>query len=59
MVPLKYLSSIWRTLEMPLVNCEINVILIWSANCVIVSTDEANHRATFAISGTKLYQLFQ
>ena len=59
MVPLKYLSSIWRTLEMPLVNCEINLILIWSANCVIVSTDEANHGATFAISGTKLYQLFQ
>ena len=29
-VPLKYLSNFWRTLEMPLVNCEINLILVWS-----------------------------
>ena len=35
MVPLKYLSSFWRTLEIPLINCEINFILIWCANCVI------------------------
>ena len=27
MVPLKYLSSFWRTLEMPLINCEINLLL--------------------------------
>ena len=31
MVPLKYLSNFWRTLEMPLINCEINLILTWSA----------------------------
>ena len=36
MVPLKYLNNFWRFLEMPLINCEINLILIWSANCVIV-----------------------
>ena len=30
MVPLKYLSNFWRTLEMPLVNCEIELILSWS-----------------------------
>ena len=36
MVPLKYLSNFWRTLEMPLINCEVNLILIWSANCVIM-----------------------
>ena len=35
MVPLKYLSSFWRTLEIPLINCEINFILLWCANCVI------------------------
>ena len=28
-VPLKYLSNFWRTLEMPLINCEINLILTW------------------------------
>ena len=27
MVPLKYLSKFWRTLEMPLTNCEIELIL--------------------------------
>ena len=27
MVPVKYLSNFWRTLEMPLINCEINLIL--------------------------------
>ena len=40
---------------MPLINCEINVILIWSANCVIGSTDAANQGATFAITEKKLY----
>ena len=29
-VPLKYLSNFWRTLEMPLINCEVNLILTWS-----------------------------
>ena len=29
-VPLKYLSNFWRTLNMPLINCEINLILTWS-----------------------------
>ena len=33
MVPLKYLCNIWRTLEMPLINCEVSLILTWSANC--------------------------
>ena len=34
-VPLSYLSVFWRSLELPLINCEINLILTWSANCVI------------------------
>ena len=55
MVPLKYLSNFWRTLEMPLINCEINLILTWSANCVIVYIDVANQNATFKITDTKLY----
>ena len=55
MVPLKYLSNFWRTLEIPLINCEINLILTWSTNCLIVSTNVANQNATFAITDTKLY----
>ena len=29
MVPLKYLSNFWRTLEMLLINCEVKLILTW------------------------------
>ena len=32
-VPLKYLSIFWRTLNMPFNNCETNLILTWSENC--------------------------
>ena len=55
MVPLKYLSNFWRTLEMPLINCEVNLILTWSSTCVLVATDVANQNATFEITNTKLY----
>ena len=55
MVPLKYLSNFWRSLEMPLINCEVNLILTWSSTCVIASAIIANQAATFAITGTKLY----
>ena len=37
-VPLKYLRNFWRTLEMPLINCEVNLILTWSSTCVLIST---------------------
>ena len=40
---------------MPLIDCEVNLILTWSENCVIVSTDVANQNSTFAITDTKLY----
>ena len=35
MMPLKYLSNFWRSLEMPSINCEINLILTWSDKCVL------------------------
>ena len=54
-VPLKYLSNFWRTLEMPLINCEVNLILTWSSTCVLVATAIQNRNATFAITDTKLY----
>ena len=55
MVPLKYLSNFWRTLEMPLINCEIELILDWSANCAIIYTDLNNQVPTFTITETNLY----
>ena len=51
-VPLKYLSNFGRTLEMPLINCEINLILTWSSNCVITNSTGAG---TFETDDTKLY----
>ena len=42
MVPLKYLSDFWKTLEMPLVNYEMNLFLALSENCFVVSTAAAN-----------------
>ena len=55
MAQLKYLSNFWRSLEMSLINCEVHLILTWSANFVIVSTNAANQNATFAITDTKLH----
>ena len=55
MVPLKYLSNFWRTLEMPVINCEVNLILTWSSTCVLIAIGNANQAATFAITDTKLY----
>ena len=55
MVPLKYLSHFWRILEMPLINCEVNLILTWSSTCVLIATGVPNQAATFAITDTKLY----
>ena len=55
MVPLKYLSNFWGNLEMLLINFEINLILTWSENCVIVYNDVENQNATFEITDTKLY----
>ena len=54
MVPLKYLSSFWRTFEMPLINCEIDLILTCFKNCVTSNT-AANQETKFAITNTKLY----
>ena len=57
MVPIRYSSNFWKTLEMPLINCEVNLILNWSKNCVIISTNVANQNATFAITdNAKLLQ---
>ena len=52
MAPLKYLSNFWRTLEMPLINCEVSLILTWSSTCVITNSTGAG---AFEITDTKLY----
>ena len=51
-VPLKYLSNFFRSLEMPLTNCQIKLNLTWKKECVL-STDDGN--AVFLINDTKMY----
>ena len=40
---------------MPLINCEIELILTWSVNCVIIYTNVANQVPTFTVTETNLY----
>ena len=69
-VPLKYLSNFWRHLDIPLINCEVELILTWFKNCVLIdkSTREAIYGAnpvvyeinnpedaTFTITDVKLF----
>ena len=51
-VPLKYLSNFWRSLEMPLINCKVELSLTWDPNCVLTSLAG---NSTFTITDAKLY----
>ena len=51
-VPLKYLSNFFRSLEMPLINCKIKLNLTWKKECVLSNQDGA---AVFIINDTKMY----
>ena len=54
-VPLKYLRNLWWNLEMPLINCEVKLILTWSENCFIIHNDVVNQNPIFEITEIKLY----
>ena len=69
-IPLKHLSNFWRSLNIPLINCEVELILTWFKNCVLrnKSTKDAHYNddlvvrkidnpenAIFQITDTKLY----
>ena len=51
-VPLKYLSNFWRSLEIPWINCEVNLILTWSLTFAITNSTGVGR---FALTDTKLY----
>ena len=54
-IPLKHLSNFWRSLNIPLINCEVELVLTWSKNCVLVDMTEreakGNNSAIFAPAG--------
>ena len=61
-VPLKYLSNFWRSLEMPLTNCKVELSLKWIENCVLTTAAIGANAdatgadsATFKITDAKLY----
>ena len=51
-VPLKYLSNFWRSLEIPLINCKVELSLRWYENCVL---SNVAGNSTFTITDAKLY----
>ena len=52
MVPLKYPSNFWATLDIPLINCEINLVLIWSEYCFMIDAPATNQIPIFELSNT-------
>ena len=57
-IPLKYLNNFWRNLDILLINCEVELILTWSKNCVLVDMTAANNPPAgleFQITDIKLY----
>ena len=67
-IPLKHLSNFWRSLNIPLINCELELILTWSKSCVLADMTVRNAgnnnnppaivaptRLEFKITDTKLY----
>ena len=51
-LPLKYLSNFWRSLEMPLINCKVELSLTWDPNCALCTLAGA---LTFTITDAKPY----
>ena len=43
-VPLKYLSNFWRSIDMPLINCEVSLTLTWSENCILTDITTQTER---------------
>ena len=69
-IPLKHLCNFWRSLNIPLINCEVELILTWFKNCVLIDkwirdsdyganphVSEINNpeNTIFQITETKLY----
>ena len=60
--PLKYLSNFLRSLEMPLINCKVELSLKWIENCILTTAAIGANvnatgadSATFKITDAKLY----
>ena len=65
-IPLKYLSNFWKSLNIPLINCELELIVTWSKSCILADMTRKNAQGNnpaivpprglqFKITDTKLY----
>ena len=57
-IPLKHLSNFWRSLNIPLINCEVELILTWPKNCILGDMTVSNNPPTgleCQIKDTKFY----
>ena len=52
---LKYLSNFWRSFVLPLINCEVQVGLMWTKDCVLKEHHNNITGVNLMISSTKLY----
>ena len=54
-VPLKDLSNFWKTLDIPLINCEVSLTLTWPKNCILTDVTtkdlEEDNPALDAVTG--------
>ena len=51
-VPFKYLSNFWRSLEMPLINCKVELSLTWIDNCVLPAGENTDNTGAVENAGT-------
>ena len=61
-MPLEYLSNFWRFLEIPLINCKVELKLRWTKYCVLsvagidnVNSNDEDNNNIITIKDTKLY----
>ena len=59
-MPLKYLSNFWKSLDMPLINCNLELKLKWAKYCALSADGAENandnsNNISFTIKDTKLY----
>ena len=61
-MPSEYLSNFWRLLEIPLINCKVELKLRWTKYCVLsvagidnVNSNDEDNNNIFTIKDTKLY----
>ena len=53
--PLKYLSNFWKSFDLPLINCKIELDLKWTTTCLSIEKDDNITGESFTITSTKLY----